>query len=320
MFRFDINTTHANDILFEDDNKIILNWLTVPNNKENLIQIIKEKIDTKKIYLMKPMERFGSYDWVDDRVFIIGNEIYKDTPSFLLHLKCYIDCFFPDLDLIIHSDKWYSLSYMAHRYQPERFEFFKLIHKNLKDNFLVAFSNVSEMVHHESNTEIKDGIQLPFHQNSKLQIQKYFVKFDKPEAAKRVHMGHSQPSVQVFYEDAVRLQSQGLINIYFETDFNHYGISEKSIMPFISKTIPLPITKSKEVIDALKNVGFNFFFEELGLPETFDFNNPNVVKIYDDFLNNITFEDIKKIYDNNLDKIENNFNLMVKIATGEFEF
>jgi hypothetical protein len=91
-------------------------------------------------------------------------------------------------------------------------------------------------------------------------------------------------------------------------------------MPFISKTIPLPITKSKEVIDALKNVGFNFFFEELGLPETFDFNNPNVVKIYDDFLNNITFEDIKKIYDNNLDKIENNFNLMVKIATGEFEF
>jgi hypothetical protein len=320
MFRFDINTTHADDILFEDNNRIILNFLTVPNNKEKLIELIKEKVDSKKIYLMKPMERFGSYDWVDDRVFIIGNEIYKDTPSFLLHLKCYIDCFFPDLDLIIHSDKKFSLSYMAHRFQPERFEFFKLIHKNLKDDFLVAFSNVREYVHHESVSEIKDGIQLPFHQNSKLQIQKYFVKYDKPEAARRAHMDNPQPSVQVFYEDAVRLQSQGLINIYFETDFNHYGISEKSIMPLISKTIPLPITKSKEVIDSLKNAGFNFFFDELGLPEIFDFNNPNAVKIYDDFLKNITFEEIEKIYNNNLDKIENNFNLMVKIAIGEFKF
>ena len=315
MFNFDLNTAHTDIILYNDNAKIILNRITVPNNDNKVRELISQNINNKKVYVIKPLERFSLDNDFDKKCLLIGNEIATNSACINLHLKCNIDCFFPDLIDIKHSDKKYTLSYMAHRFQPERFEFFKLIHKNLKNDFLLSFSNISADNQHETTYEIKDGISLPFQQNTELQIQKYYVKFNK-ETAKKMNSN----SVQDYYEDAVRIQSKSLINLYFETDFNHFGISEKSVLPLISKVIPIPITKSQELIDNLRKVGFIFFFDELGLPETFDFNNPAKVLQYDNFFKKIKFEDIKKIYDNNLDKIENNFNLMIKIANCEFEF
>lgn len=314
MFRFELNSAHTDDILYSDDKRIILNRITVPNNDDRVKEMCKDNIENKKVYIIKPLERFSLDNHFDKRAFLIGNEIATDESCLSLHLKCNIDCFFPDLKDVIHSEKKYTISYMAHRFQPERFEFLKLIHNNLKDDFLISFSNISEQNHHETTYEIKNGISLPFHQHTELQIQKYYVKFNK-ETAKRMNQG----SVQDYYEDAVRIQSQSLINFYFETDFNHYGISEKSILPLISKVIPVPITKSKKLIDSLKSVGFNFFFKELGLPEIFDFNDTKCIDCYNNFFKNVTFADIEKIYLNNLDKIEKNYTLMNKIAN-EYEF
>lgn len=314
MFRFELNSAHTDTVLYEDVNHIILNRITVPNNDDIVKQLCSDNIKHKKVYIIKPLERFSLDKEFDKRAFFIGNEIATDKSCLLLHLKCNIDCFFPDLNDVVHSDKKYTISYMAHRFQPERFEFLKLIHKNLKNDFLVSFANISEQNHHETTYEVRDGIELPFHQHTELQIQKYYVKFNK-ETAKKMNQG----SVQDYYEDAVRIQSQSLINFYFETDFSHYGISEKSVLPLISKVIPVPITKSKKLIDALKSVGFNFFFDELGLPEVFDFNNSECIQQYDNFFKNVKFEDIEKIYLNNLDKIEKNYILMNKIAN-EYTF
>jgi hypothetical protein len=321
MFSFDLNTIKKINVIFENNYILILNYIDEWNyNNTNLILEESNKaISTKKVYIIRPLESIVTLNKkiFDNRVKFISNDILLNQISELcFHFKCYIDCLLPNF-YELNTDKQFTLSFLSHRFQPNRFEFFKLVHKNLKDDFIVSFNNVTNETNQQSKIETKNNIDLPYHKNINKLIQHSAMYISKDVLETGTF---AEPySIQNFYDDTLLNISKSYLNFYFETGDLGVGgtacISEKSLLPFLAKAISIPLSTNKEIIPILENVGFKFLFEELELPKIY-----NDISIYDTFLKKLTPEFIKKIYYDNYDKIEHNYNLAKQIQNCEFKF
>ena len=108
---------------------------------------------------------------------------------------------------------------------------------------------------------------------------------------------------------------------------NHYdgALTEKSMFPFLAKTIPI-LTNGKVHIEMLENMGYYTFVDELGIRDIIkdnihyipNKNNDEYFSRYFSILDKLVNGEFNYIYDTMFDKIEHNYNLSLEIQNGNF--
>ena len=108
---------------------------------------------------------------------------------------------------------------------------------------------------------------------------------------------------------------------------NHYdgALTEKSLFPFLAKTIPV-LTNGETHINMLENMGYYTFVDELGIRDILKSNikynsgenNDEYFSKYFAILDKIIDGKFDYMYDTMLDKIEHNYNLSISIQEGNF--
>lgn len=100
------------------------------------------------------------------------------------------------------------------------------------------------------------------------------------------------------------------------TDFMN-PLTEKTLIAFLTKTMPV-VLGGQNYVKELKEMGFYVFNDEFGFGDsdtlpTFDLNKLiGYTKCIEKY-NSFTFEEITNMYNSNIDKIENNYNIIGQI-------
>ena len=125
------------------------------------------------------------------------------------------------------------------------------------------------------------------------------------------------------WEDLIEIYNQSLTSFVAETEYWHRNqpqvdkefkstefipFTEKVIMPFLSKSMPI-VFGGTDYVKSLKELGLFVFNEEFGIIDS----NPKSYNTAIKNLKNKSFEEINTIYQKNIKKIESNYELISNI-------
>jgi hypothetical protein len=99
--------------------------------------------------------------------------------------------------------------------------------------------------------------------------------------------------------------------------YNMNFLTEKTLIAFLTKTMPI-VLGGKNYVKELKEMGFYVWNTDFGFESADSFHtrsNNKIIKFIDciNFYNSMTHEDVEKMYNSNIDKINNNYNIVYNI-------
>ena len=112
------------------------------------------------------------------------------------------------------------------------------------------------------------------------------------------------------------------INVVVDTCNTTGGfLTEKSLAPFLAKTIPL-LVNGVEHNERLEKLGFHTFIDEFGIRDIHHIPSwePEYYTSYFSVMDKIHQGEFDDFYENNLDKIEYNYRRAMDIQQGKFDY
>jgi hypothetical protein len=127
----------------------------------------------------------------------------------------------------------------------------------------------------------------------------------------------NQDNFPTFIE-VIEEHKKSYLTFVLETDASSCmtQISEKSFLPFLTKSLPI-ICSTRELNKEIKEMGFYTFNDMFGFGDTSDEteNLDNFTKTIN-LVNQMKISKIEKFYNDNIDKIEYNYNLITYLLWG----
>lgn len=117
------------------------------------------------------------------------------------------------------------------------------------------------------------------------------------------------------WKNLITEYNQSYISFIIESmnGYVYNQLSEKTLIGFLTKTMPI-VYGGKNYVKELKKMGFYVWNDEFNFGKGDEYErgsierNKNYINTIE-YYNNLSIQDIKKLYNQNLDKIENNYNL-----------
>ncbi len=283
-----------------------------------------KNVNNKQLIFINPTETvsgdFGNYYKNINKSIMVMPDRWQGIGTFL-YTKSMFDGVYTaysnmKYQIILEQNyKPFDLVYLVRRGHDRRYDFFKYLQsKNNKKLYLTyknadltakGFDNENEHL----NFFEKDGITFPYQSHSVIQPIDYHAAFQGNQ----------------FMFQNLCLLTMGKFNLVIES--NHYegAITEKSLFPFLAKTIPI-LTNGQTHIDMLERMGYYTFVDELGIRDILkdnihyrqNQNNDEYFNRYFNVLDKLVNGEFDYIYDTMMDKIEHNYNLSLQIQNGYF--
>jgi hypothetical protein len=209
----------------------------------------------------------------------------------------------------------FDLVYLVRRGHDRRYEFFKYLESKHNNRLYLTYKNANPTAkgfdneNEHLNFFERDGIRFPYQSHSVIQPVDFHAAFEG----------------NAFMFQNICLLTMSKFNLVVES--NHYegAITEKSLFPFLAKTIPI-LTNGPTHINMLENMGYHTFVDELGIREILNDNvhyspngdNTEYYNRYFNILDKLINGEFNYIYDTMYDKIEHNYNLSLDIQQGKF--
>lgn len=211
--------------------------------------------------------------------------------------------------------KPFQLVYLVRRGHDRRYEFFKYLESKNNRNLYLTYKNADltakgfDNENEHLNFFEKDGIRFPYQSHVVIQPIDFHAAFEGNQ----------------FMFQNLCLLTMGKFNLVVESNPYEGAITEKSLYPFLAKTIPI-LTNGETHINILENIGYYTFIDELGIRDilkdeihyTPNGNNTNYFNRYFTILDKLINGDFDYIYETMYDKIEHNYNLSLEIQKGHF--
>jgi hypothetical protein len=288
------------------------------------LQLNRNNIHNKKIIFINPTETCAS-DFED----IYTNDNYTFVIPYMWHevgTRLYSKSMYDGLvvyqwekfqKILQQNYRPFLLSHLVRRGHARRYDFFKKMHSFQNKNFLVNYfnANLTAKGERDETKELefyeRDGIQFPYSSHEVIEPVKF----------------HAQFSGSQFMFTNICLLSMSKFNLVVESNTGTAGVfTEKSLFPFITKTIPILVNGINH-INFLEKMGFHTFVDELGIREAQynsynpgNENNDVYYKPYFDLLDRINNGEFDNFYETQLDKLEHNYKLALDIQAGNFEY
>lgn len=293
-----------------------------PNRIVHFFDIIKRfNKDNKQIIFINPTETVSDgYDHLyEDALFVYPHK-WQGIGTFL-YTKSMFDGLFKYFD----SEKWktilnqnykpFNLVFLVRRGHDRRYEFFKYLHSKQNKDIFLTYKNVNLSAKSEQDETLnlnfreQDGIVFPYQSHAVVQPIDYHAAFD---------------GFQFMFQN-VCLLTMGKFNLVVESNSYEGALTEKSMYPFLAKTIPI-LTNGKIHIEMLENMGYYTFVDELGIRDILKDNihyvpnsdNTKYFNRYFHILDKISNGDFDYLYETHKDKIEKNYELCINIQKGIF--
>lgn len=286
-----------------------------------LLQVTKNNKEDKKIIFINPTEtcadNFKHY-YSDPNFTFTFPDRWQGLATYLYAKSMYdgvIDINPIKFDKILKQNyRPFKICYLVRRGNNRRLEFFDKMISFKNPNFLITYFNatlVAKGFNDETeslNFNDRNDISFPFSSHEVLQPNKWY---------------HAQNDGADFMFQNICLLSMSEFNLVIESNQFHGAITEKSLYPFITKTIPI-LTSGIEHIKILENLGFHTFVDELGIRPTTDeyysntSHNENHFDKYFNLLDRINNGELDNFYKHNIDKIEENYKLAISIQKLEW--
>lgn len=218
-------------------------------------------------------------------------------------------------NILEENYKPFDLVYLVRRGHDRRYEFFKYLQSKKNKKLYLTYKNADltakgfDNENEHLNFFEKDGIKFPYQSHSVIQPIDYHAAFQGNQ----------------FMFQNLCLLTMGKFNLVIES--NHYegAITEKSLFPFLAKTIPI-LTNGETHIDMLERMGYYTFVDELGIRDILknkihyspNGNNTEYFNKYFTILDRLVNGEFDYIYNTMFDKIEHNYNLSLEIQNGNF--
>lgn len=325
-----LNLEDISNYLFWDETtqyKIYI-YKFITNDSKNLIKIFfyqvnKNNKNNKKIIFINPTETCSTpYEilpqiYNSDYLFVESNK-WCGIGTFLYAKSMYDGLVAGNwnkaLRICNKRFKPFKLSFLVRRGHDRRYEFFKYLHSLNNENFLLTYFNANLIAKGMDNEMDgiefmkKDGIEFPYCSHESVQPVWFHASF----------AGES------FMLQAISLMAMSKFNLVVESnDYCGGALTEKSLFPFLTKTIPI-LVNGIEHNDWLEKLGFYTFVNELGIKPKKELeyknnsDNSNYFKYYFDLIDKINGGEFDDFYENNLDKIEHNYLNALKLQSGDF--
>lgn len=218
-------------------------------------------------------------------------------------------------NILEQNYKPFQLIYLVRRGHDRRYDFFKYLESKKNKNLYLTYKNadLTAKGFNNENEHLnffeKDNIKFPYQSHTVIQPIDFHAALDGNK----------------FMFQNVCLLTMGKFNLVVES--NHYdgALTEKSLYPFLAKTIPI-LTNGKTHIQMLENMGYYTFVDELGISDILknnivyrpNENNDEYFSRYFAVLDKIENGEFDYIYDTMSDKIQHNYDLSLKIQQCDF--
>jgi hypothetical protein len=296
-----------------------------PNKIRQFFENVDSKnIHNKQLIFINPTETVSGdfkqyYSNYDKAIFVMPDR-WQEVGTYL-YAKSMFDglqngYFNMKYETILEQNyRPFKLIFLVRRGHDRRYEFFKYLEsKKNKDIFLTyknadltakGFDNENEHL----NFFEKDGIRFPYQSHAVIQPIDFHASLDGNE----------------FMFQNICLLTMAKFNLVVES--NHYdgALTEKSLFPFLAKTIPI-LTNGATHINMLERMGYYTFVDELGIRDILkdnihyspNQNNDEYFNRYFNVLDKLANGEFDYIYDTMMDKIEHNYNLSLQIQNSYF--
>jgi hypothetical protein len=296
-----------------------------PNNIRYFFKNIESKnIHNKQLIFINPTETvsgdFADYYPNADKSIMVTPDRWQGVGTFLYAksmfdgiYKAYSDMKYQNI--LEQNYKPFKLIFLVRRGHDRRYEFFKYLESKKNRDIYLTYKNADlsakgfDNENEHLNFFEKDGIKFPYQSHSVIQPIDFHASFQGNE----------------FMFQNICLLTMAKFNLVVESNYYDGALTEKSLYPFLAKTIPI-LTNGKTHIDMLEKMGYYTFVDELGIRDILKNNivyNPNenndeYFSRYFAVLDKLVNGDYDYIYDTMSDKIEHNYNLSLKIQNGYF--
>ena len=303
-----------------------INENEVPSNK---IKYFFENIDSKNVHnkqliFINPTETvsgdFSEHYSNYKKAIMVTPDKWQGVGT-LLYAKSMFDgvyTAYSDMkyQMILEQNyKPFDLIYLVRRGHDRRYDFFKYLESKKNKNLYLTYKNADltakgfDNENEHLNFFEKDGIKFPYQSHWAVQPIDFHAAFDGNK----------------FMFQNICLLTMGKFNLVVES--NHYegALTEKSLFPFLAKTIPV-LTNGITHITMLENMGYYTFVDELGIRDILNdgihyspsTDNTEYFSRYFNVLDKLINGDFDYIYDTMYDKIQHNYNLTLDIQMGKF--
>lgn len=278
----------------------------------------------KKIIFINPTET-TSGDYIDvhpnnkNHLFVYPDR-WQDIGTYL-----YTKSMFDGLEEYYTTEKYknilnqnyrpFNLMYLVRRGHDRRYDFFKYLHSKNNQSIFLTYKNANfeaksfENEREHLNFNEMNGVVFPYQSHEVIQPIDLHAAFD----------GYK------YMFSYLCLLSMAKFNLVVESNSYEGAITEKSMYPFLAKTIPI-LTNGETHIKILENMGFYTFVDELGIRDILKKNINYVVSAdntiyyneYFKILDKVISGDFNYLLESHKDKIEHNYNRCIEIQKGKF--
>jgi hypothetical protein len=218
-------------------------------------------------------------------------------------------------NILEQNYKPFDLVYLVRRGHDRRYEFFKYLQSKNNKKLYLTYKNTDltakgfDNENQHLNFFEKDGIEFPYQSHSVIQPIDYHAAFQGNQ----------------FMFQNLCLLTMAKFNLVVESNSYRGALTEKSMFPFLAKTIPI-LTNGETHINMLENMGYYTFVDELGIRDILKDNihyspngdNTEYFNRYFNVLDKLVNGDFDYIYETMYDKVEYNYNLSLEIQNGTF--
>ena len=327
---YTIDYVESNFLFFEnDDYKIYILKMNPTEVKIEIQQWFFKQIElknilNKKIIFINPTESvsdgFLDTHKKNENYLFVTPDRWQGIATFL-YAKSQIDTVVDFIksqkfnNIIEQNYKPFKLMFLVRRGHKRRYEFFKFLESKKNPSLFLSYKNAA-MDAKQFKDESKhlnfyelDGIKFPYQSHEVIQPIEFHAAFD----------GYN------FMNSCVCLLSMSKFNLVVESNYYEGALTEKSIYPFLSKSIPI-FTNGKTHIEMLEKLGFYTFVDELGIRDILkkgikyyqNSDNTNYFIEYFQILDKIVLGEFDYLLESHKDKIEYNYNLCMEIQKGKF--
>lgn len=306
------------------------------NARRFLLDAEKNNIRNKRIICINPAEscpRLPDFPFHLEEEFVGMLQAFREgrlqfvcaddwsNPGTLLGTKAHLDAFFLNErytqnfhgTILKQNYRPFFLSMFGRRGHERRYRFFQKLHSLNDARFFLKYSNLNSDVANTSKDEYqhlkekeRDGITFPYSSHAVLEPVPFHAKFSGTD----------------FMYTYLCLLSMSKLNVVVDTCNTTGGfLTEKSLAPFIAKTIPV-LVNGIEHNERLEKLGFHTFIDEFGIRDIHHIPSwePEYYTSYFSVLDRIHQGEFDDFYENNLDKIEHNYYRAIEIQQGKFDY
>lgn len=298
----------------------------VPSNKiKKFFEIIDSKnINNKQLIFINPTETvsgdFKEHYPNADKSIMVRPDSWQGVGTYLYTKSMFDGVYTAYRDMkyqtILEQDyRPFKLIFLVRRGHDRRYEFFKYLESKKDRDVYLTYKNANltakgfDNENEHLNFFEKDGVKFPYQSHSVIQPIDFHAGFDGNK----------------FMFQNICLLTMSKFNLVVES--NHYegALTEKSLFPFLAKTIPI-LTNGGTHIDMLERMGYYTFVDELGIRDIIkdkihyipNKNNDEYFNRYFAILDKIVNGEFDYLYETMQDKVENNYQLSLKIQNSEF--